>query len=162
MKTINFILKIVLIALICFLCKHLIQAIIEYTAIIPVKPRAYVWKYRSGGFYFGLQFVFGFWAVILFVYVVFVFLSLPFIERIKTWKLWLFWCVVVSFFALADGQFQFPMQKLPLSIKGERFNYIVIEDFVIYAIVGYLLIYLLRKWLVKNNSYLQLPNLNKP
>lgn len=65
MKLIKFILNIVSIAFILFVLKHFLQAIIEYTNIFPVRPKAYIWGMNDRAKYFiGWQFIYTFWVYI--------------------------------------------------------------------------------------------------
>jgi len=162
MKKFKFILKIILIALICFLCKHLIQAIIEFTDIIPVRPKAYIWgKIGRAQYVFMWQFVFTFWVYILSVILFYFMLKINLIKKIKSWKIASLISFLVFLFLLYAHQGSFPYIKGP-GINPRSLNYAIFEEWIIYTLVGFLLIYLLRKWLVKNSSYLQPPNLNKP
>lgn len=43
-NNLNFIIRIILIAFALFFVKHSVQAVIEWTNIIPVHPKTYIWR----------------------------------------------------------------------------------------------------------------------
>lgn len=153
MKYIRIIIKILGIAMLLFLCKHLLQAFIEFTTLIPVKPRAYIWgEFERAKYVFIWQFVFSFWvyffAVILFYFI----LQINFLKKLKFFNLWLISSLSIFLFLLYVHKNQFPYKKL-LSIKNpKRLNFEIYEELIIYSVIGFLLIFLIRKFLLQKSS----------
>lgn len=149
MKLAIFILKTLLIALLMFLLKHLLQATIEWTEIIPVKPRAYIWGMFDRAIYvFTWQFIFTFWVYILSVILFYFALSSSFLRNRKTVLLACLLSLLIFLFLLYVHRGHFPYKKVVSTINPQRFNYSLIEEFIIYSCVGFILIYLTRKWLI--------------
>jgi|AntDeeMinimDraft_5_1070356.scaffolds.fasta_scaffold00183_33 hypothetical protein len=149
MKYIWIILKIIGIALLLFLCKHLIQAFIEFTTMIPVKPRAYIWgEFIRSRQVFIWQFLWSFWAYILAVIIFYFILRVKFLKELKNIYVWLILSILIFMSLLYVNNFEFPIKKTYFP-SGERINFALIEDFIIYSIIAYLLIYSIRKWLIE-------------
>ena len=151
-KIVLSILKIVFIAFLLFLLKHFIQAIIEFTDIIPVRPKAYIWGYFDRAKYVVVwQFVFSFWVYILSVLLFIVLLKIKFLKKRKIWEITGSLSLIIMGFLLYVHRFEFPIKKTYFP-SGKEINFGLIEDFIIYSIVGYLLIYLVRKWFLIDNN----------
>ena len=152
-KIVLSILKIVFIAFLLFLLKHFIQAIIEFTDIIPVRPKAYIWGYFDRAKYVvGWQFVFTFWVYILAVILFYFLLKIKFLKKKKLWKIASGLFLIIFLFLLRAHQGHFPYKRIVSKSNPTRFNYSIFEELIIYSIVGYAVIYLIRKWLLNDNS----------
>ncbi|MDZ4146791.1 MAG: hypothetical protein U1C58_00760 [Flavobacteriaceae bacterium] len=148
MKLIKYVLKIISIAFILFVLKHFIQAIIEYTDILPVRPKAYIWGMHARAKYIvGWQFIYTFWIYILTVIGIYFILKTKFLKNLKSWKIISILSLLIFLFLLKINRFEFPIKKTYLP-HGEQINYGLIEDFIIYSTVGTMLIFLIRKWLI--------------
>jgi hypothetical protein len=149
-KTLIVILKILAIAFILFFTKHFVQALIEYTDIIPVKPKAYIWGMTNRAKYvIGWQFIFTFWVYILTVILFYFILKVKLLEKLKTWKVVSVLSILTSLFLLFVHRYQFPYKRVLSKTNPIRFNYAYFEELIIYSIVCFMLIYLIRKWLLK-------------
>ncbi len=151
-KTLILILKALAIAFILFFTKHFIQAFIEYANVIPVKPKAYILGITDRAKYiFVWQFLFTFWVYILVVILSYFVLKVKPLKKMKIWKITTILTVIIFLFLLFVHQFEFPIEKTYFP-SGEQINFGFIEELIIYSIVGFLLIYLVRKWLIPFNS----------
>lgn len=151
MKLIKFVLNIFIIAFILFLLKHFLQAIIEYANILPVKPKSYIWGMNQRAKYFiGWQFVYTFWVYILVLVIFYHILKTKFFKKVNSWKIITVLSLLIFLFLLKINEFEFPIEKTYLPYD-ERINYGLIEDFIIYSIVCMVLIFLIRKRLIKKN-----------
>lgn len=148
----KFVLNIIYIAFILFVLKHLLQAIIEYTNILPVRPRAYILGMHDRAKYFiGWQFIYTFWVYILVVIGFYFIIKTKFLKKVKSWKITSVLSLLIFFFLLKINRFEFPIEKTYLP-SGEQINYGLIEDFIIYSTVGIMLTFLIRKWLFNNKT----------
>lgn len=124
------------IALASFLIKHIVQAIIEWTDIIPVRPKSYIWdNFAIAKGYFGFQLVYMFWIFLIVVIIIYFILKQLNFSESKTKILYIL-CPFLAFLgALIAHEFKFPIKELSLP-KREVFNYNLISDFIIYTIVS--------------------------
>lgn len=130
------IVKLFFIALASFLIKHIVQAIIEWTDIIPVRPKSYIWdNFAISKGYFGFQLVYIFWIFLIVVIISYFILKQFNFSESKTKILYVLCPFLVFLSALIAHEFKFPMKELSLP-KREVFNYNLISDFVIYTIVS--------------------------
>lgn len=151
MKLAIFIAKTLLIALLLFLLKHLLQATIEWTDIIPVRPKAYIWGRIDRAIYvFTWQFIFTFWVYILSVILFYFVLRSSFLKNKKTVFLACFLSLLVFLFLLYVHNGHFPYKNVVSTINPQRFNYSLLEEFIIFSSVGFVLIYLTRNLLISN------------
>lgn len=144
--------KTLLIALIMFFLKHFLQATIEWTDIIPVRPKAYIWGMTDRAIYvFIWQFIYTFWVYFLSVIIFYFILQFSFLKNKKTVFLISILALLTFMFLLYVHDFEFPYEKLYFP-SGERINYALIEEFILYSCIGFVLIYLIRKWFLQKTS----------
>lgn len=153
MKNTNFIFisKVFLIALALFFAKHLLQAFIEFTNIIPVSPKAFIWGLTDRAVYFiGWQFVFTFWVYILAVILFYFILKMSYLKRMKKWKIVLVIIISVFIFLMFVHNFEFPIEKTYFP-TGKRVNFTFIEELLIYSLVGFLMVSCTRNYLINDD-----------
>jgi uncharacterized membrane protein len=143
------IVKLIFIALASFLVKHFVQATIEWTDIIPVRPKSYIWdNFAISKGYFGFQLVYVFWIFLIAVIIIYFLLKELSFSAYKT-KILYFLCPFFIFLcALIAHQFEFPMKELDLP-KREVFNYNLISDFIVYSVTS---IFMLKSLMFILNS----------
>ena len=144
--------KIILIALFLFLLKHFLQAIIEWTDVVPVRPKAYVWgKWSISIIVIIKELINAFWLYLLIVTFFYYLLKKELIRKISNLKINISLSITISLFLLLIHRYQFPYKKLLSRTTPTRFNYAFLEEFIIYSVVGFMLVYLVRTILIKNN-----------
>src|SRR5690606_27445837 len=142
MKVIQFVVKVIVTALILFISKQVAQSILEYTNIIPVEPKAFIWGMPDRAKYVvGWQFVYTYWLYVLIVTGAFFLLNQRFVRKYSNWKLSLMVSFVVFVFLLIINRFEFPMERT-YAPSGQRINYGFFEDLIVFSMVGFLLIFL--------------------
>lgn len=145
--------KIILIALFLFLTKHFLQAIIEWTNVIPVRPKAYVWGEWSISIVVIIKELINvFWLYILIVLLFYIILKKELLRKISNFKINIGLSIVIFLFLLLVHQHQFPYKKILSKITPTRFNYAFFEELIIYSVVAFLLVYLIRIILIKSSS----------
>ena len=134
------VLKLFIFAILLFLSKHLLQAIIEWTGIIPIRPKSYIWTdFTSSKVYFIWQFFYIFWAYFLIIIITHYFLKKINFNSKKIRLLYFLVPVFIFVFLLVIYKFQFPYKQLYFP-KRETLNFNLIEDFCIYTITTILMI----------------------
>ncbi len=134
------ILKLFIFAILLFLSKHLLQAIIEWTDIIPIRPKSYIWTdFTSSKVYFIWQFFYVFWAYFLIIIITHYFLKKTNFDSKKIRLFYFLVPVIIFVFLLIVYKFQFPYKQLYFP-KRETLNFNLIEDFCVYTITTILMI----------------------
>ncbi|NQY28323.1 MAG: hypothetical protein HRT69_02520 [Flavobacteriaceae bacterium] len=144
--------KIILIAFVLFLVKHFLQAIIEWTDIIPVRPKAYIWGEWSISIVVIIKELINvFWLYILTVILFYFILKKELLWKISNFKINISLSIIITLFLLLVHQHQFPYKKMLSRTTPTRFNYAFFEELIIYSVVGFLLVYLVRTILIKSS-----------
>lgn len=144
--------KIILIAMVLFLVKHFLQATIEWTDVIPLRPKAYIWgEWSISIFVIIKELINVFWLYILTVILFYFILKRKQLKKISNFKINVGLSVIVLLSLLFVHQHQFPCKKLLSRITPTRLNYAFFEELIIYSVVGFLLVYLVRTVLIKCN-----------
>lgn len=150
-NNLKFILRIILIAFALFFVKHLVQAIIEWTNIIPVHPKAYIWgEIERAQYVFAWQFIYTYWIYVLGVIVFYYLLKRPIFKNIANFKILVFLFLAIFLFLLYKHNWQFPYKEHYFP-SVTRLNFELLEELIIFSIVGYLLVLLVDNYLINNN-----------
>lgn len=150
-NNLNFILKIISIAFVLFIIKHLIQAIIEWTDIIPVQPKTYIWgEVGRAQYVFAWQFIYTYWMYVLSVIIFYCILRWSTLKNRSHFKIMIFLFLTIFLFLLYKHNWDFPFKNQYFP-SVTRLNFQLIEELIIFSIVGYLLVLLVNKCLINSN-----------
>lgn len=139
------ILKIILIALISYFTKAIVQIMIEWFNMIPLKVKAYTWgEFLKSKNFIWIDFIFHFWAYIILT------ISLYFLLKLVKLKKEVFFVltIVLSFvFLLIEHNFQFPFYNHGAN-SLTIFNFKLIEQLVMYPLSIFTCFFLVENYLI--------------
>jgi len=139
----HILLKSLLIAFYCFLIKTLLEILIEWSRVFPLRVFAHTWgKFRTSVSYILLDFAFYFWIYIVVTISFYVLVS--YVKKVKPWIWYVIATIFIFVLLLFQHNFQFPIKNYYFP-STQKINYKLIEQFILYSCATYIMIYLVYK-----------------
>lgn len=141
------ILKLLVVSLITFFLKSIIDVFTQWM-LYTTEVREHIWgKFTRSLYYILIDFVLHFWAYCLVSILVYFILSS--FKRLKNWGLYISSFLIVTMICFNNHRFQFPMKQYHLPSR-QVFNYILVQEIIVYTLSFFLMIYLVKKIVHQN------------
>ena len=129
----NQIYKIIVFPIFLFFVKIAIEAITEFTNILPVQPKAFIISQLDRALYYIIwQFVYTIWFYILFVYLVNIVFQKKIVKTLNTRYFVVFLITFLFTLLLYIYNFEFPYKQLYFP-KRKVFNYKLVQQFLVFS-----------------------------
>ena len=136
------ILKLLFISLVTFFVKSVLDVILQWT-LVSLEVREHIWgRFTRSIGYIILDFIFHFWAY--FMISILVYFIMYYFMKLRFSILYIFSLITVVLISLSKHNYEFPMKQYYFP-SYERFNYILIQEIIMYTLSSFLMIYKIEK-----------------